>query len=590
MMVFPAALDAVTDEVDKILKTFEKPRGCVVCSKEQTPGDTQGAPDGASLEVHSGEDAGTGSGTTVRPCSRCKVHRYCGEECQRKHWMRGHKRLCTHAQTLVGLARLDFSTFRCQQDWSFAVKPLEPADQERHYTLLHEQSMARMCPSGSLSNLRAFLDRIGDKVLAEDPLSAPICAQMGLNSSLARPDGWKKGEAGSLDEYRTGVRHSGYFRPVKEHFLHKALVELCDMHIADRKKRHHAVGMGPAWGHSVAKSKEGKGEEELQLLLPFILEALFLVIPLWQRELGARGMWWFFEAHDVLLGGFWAAYGAKDDNGNSKSESHWDAGRRSKKKGLKSYPGKDGWSCRSCMAIHAGADSRASFSGATSLTAYLAEGAANACKHDGVVVRVLRATGNRSLKQPIADILKERDTKRAENVFTLWIREDITVCGKFDTPYNPKKPLKEQLFAAMQGDPIQQLLRERLGMGSGMEYGDDRDFMDADAGDGFASSSGPTLPARVCRTSGVLLQSCSACGQREGRAHDGTFSGKQRRMPQDTRRCALCVRTKRPASSAPCCSECGQRGAGFTKSQLKKGNPKCKECTRVQGAPGARKF
>ena len=30
----------------------------------------------------------------LRPCSRCKLVRYCGTECQAQHWKKGHKEFC----------------------------------------------------------------------------------------------------------------------------------------------------------------------------------------------------------------------------------------------------------------------------------------------------------------------------------------------------------------------------------------------------------------------------------------------------------------------------------------------------------------
>ena len=31
---------------------------------------------------------------TLRPCSRCKLVRYCGTECQAQHWKASHKKFC----------------------------------------------------------------------------------------------------------------------------------------------------------------------------------------------------------------------------------------------------------------------------------------------------------------------------------------------------------------------------------------------------------------------------------------------------------------------------------------------------------------
>ena len=33
-------------------------------------------------------------GITLRPCSRCKLVRYCGTECQAQHWKSSHKKFC----------------------------------------------------------------------------------------------------------------------------------------------------------------------------------------------------------------------------------------------------------------------------------------------------------------------------------------------------------------------------------------------------------------------------------------------------------------------------------------------------------------
>ena len=33
-------------------------------------------------------------GITLRPCSRCKLVRYCGTECQAQHWKASHKKFC----------------------------------------------------------------------------------------------------------------------------------------------------------------------------------------------------------------------------------------------------------------------------------------------------------------------------------------------------------------------------------------------------------------------------------------------------------------------------------------------------------------
>jgi len=106
--VFPARLQELTDEVDKIIAVLSEPNKCVVCKKEAGP---------VSKRQHQ-------TNTVVQSCGRCKVLRYCGKECQSNHWKLIHKKLCSHANSLRSLAQLDFSKFEGFKDWSFAPPSL----------------------------------------------------------------------------------------------------------------------------------------------------------------------------------------------------------------------------------------------------------------------------------------------------------------------------------------------------------------------------------------------------------------------------------------------------------------------------------
>ena len=62
---------------------------------------------------------------------------------------------------------------------------------------------------------------------------------------------------------------------------------------------------------------------------------------------------------------------------------------------------------------------------------------------DTAVIRVLRVTANRSYHDCVRRIAKESAPK---NLFTLWIRENVVVCGTFDKPFDPERDTLEQLL------------------------------------------------------------------------------------------------------------------------------------------------
>eukprot|EP00933_Yihiella_yeosuensis_P084141 TRINITY_DN98538_c0_g1_i1.p1 TRINITY_DN98538_c0_g1~~TRINITY_DN98538_c0_g1_i1.p1 ORF type:complete len:460 (+),score=79.02 TRINITY_DN98538_c0_g1_i1:99-1382(+) len=426
-MVFPAKMDVLTGEVGKVLSILQAPKRCVVCRKD------------CSMQ---------GVDCKIQTCSGCKIHRYCSTTCQKQHWVAGHKQLCKHASTLLSLSRLDFSKFDCFQDWKFANKKLCQEEQDRKHDLINESMISSINPSCSLANLRVFLDAIQDKVLATDPLSKEICERMGLGNNLFLDNN---------GEVKTKVLESGFYKPVKEHFLFKGLSDLCDKHMQDKKFKQSAVDMQKM-------SDEFKTDVMDQMLEGCLLEALFLAMPVWQKELEAKGLWWFFDAHDVFVfGGFDAAFGRKD--GKSKGKKDEDL-----------WVSKDGWDCKvtdrdSGLARNDRVDIRAFYSEHMGVTATLAEEAAKSYLGGGVVLRILRATGNQSYHQTVSKVHDDHATgKCLHNVFTLWIRENVTMCGYFDQPFSASEPLKPQLLAA-KGNPVDLMLRNMGMRGQGRGQG-----------------------------------------------------------------------------------------------------------------------
>lgn len=57
---------------------------CVVCFAER------GQPSAAAAGAGGGQQT-----TSLKTCSLCKGPRYCGEECQKAHWVAGHKQECS---------------------------------------------------------------------------------------------------------------------------------------------------------------------------------------------------------------------------------------------------------------------------------------------------------------------------------------------------------------------------------------------------------------------------------------------------------------------------------------------------------------
>lgn len=82
-MLFPSTLNVLLAESDALTtSTSTHSTLCSICNQKAT-----------------------------KTCHNCKILRYCGKRCQRKHWKAGHKKLCTHVSTLLKICHHDFSQF-----------------------------------------------------------------------------------------------------------------------------------------------------------------------------------------------------------------------------------------------------------------------------------------------------------------------------------------------------------------------------------------------------------------------------------------------------------------------------------------------
>jgi len=236
-----------------------------------------------------------------------------------------------------------------------------------------------------MANLRRLLEAVREKVLDDNLLVFKPCAEM-------------------LDfmGMKLGVK-------VKNLFLLKSLMEFCDATGKDPKKRTHVV--------------ELKGGIAVHAREDLLLNTLFLALPKWQHAHSIKHIAFFFEAHDLF--GFNAAYGNRSETNLWRSMSEEGATKR-------------------FVVNHKISGVIAVWSESMEVVADLANECAQ-LRPDTLVLRVLRATGNANNHEEIREVVSQ---KSPDNVFTLWIREDVPTCGKFTRPLNPSDSLLTQLLDA----------------------------------------------------------------------------------------------------------------------------------------------
>lgn len=357
VMVFPSSLDSLTKEVDIV--AAHSSNTCDLCGK------------GGSSQ-----------------CGRCKGPRYCSKECQLAHWSQGHKKLCKHWPLLQKLVAVDFTSFKGSYDWTFVLKPpLSPEQRQASADRCKQEFLGKVCPGQSLGPLRTLLDRISEKVLLTDPISAPIVRA------------------------QTGPSANNYLElkeTMKTHFLFKSLMEFCDLQSKSPDTRTHVVDL--------RRNEDVRSD----MIADLLLSSIPLALPKWQREEKLRDILFFFEVHAPWpVNAVYKNDGWEIDRGDTDSEEE---------------------DANLVGVADDGAGVRAYWSDETQEIAEAAQIAATA-NPSFVCLRVLRVTGVSRF-----DSIKKIATENvASNVFTLWIREDIDMFGTFRAP-RPELSLIEQLF------------------------------------------------------------------------------------------------------------------------------------------------
>ncbi len=401
-------------------------------------------------------------------CIRCKHVFYCGKDCQRMCWKKSHKSLCKHAPMLANLSKLDFSRFDDFVDWSFPTTMPPTAEEKKvRAEKAMRESLYKMgvTPTGGMhSRVGAFLSLIEGK----DTASAVkiLCSE---NSSMM-----------------TMLSEGGIPLHVRDTFLFKSLKEfICAIEV-NPDLRHHVVDLK-------AGRSEGFGRRNVdEFTSDLLLSALFAAIPLWQHDESVGGISWSFESH----------YPLSIIKGNDAFKSNvWWTSERSDADSLLIKNRVSGTSV--FMSDH------------MQLVAEVGKVIAEA-NLGQTVIRVIRVTANESWSDCVRSIATQDDLP--SNVYTLWIREHVPFCGRFN-PLNPDMSLVEQLLDR-QDLSFETLMLEQLGIPN-------RNIIWKDSSDSETEGQDDT--------DGL---SCFSCGEIKSAE---SFSNTQRRRYGNEARCRECV-------------------------------------------------
>ena len=241
VMVFPAKLQVLTEQVDKIIDYNANRQVCFCC--------------GVKSE-------------NLKRCSKCQEAYYCSKDCQIVHWKKTHKKLCQHMETLSQLAKFDFSHFTGCIDWSF----VRPDTQSSH---LHNETLydlaQRSCGVEQLSKsqrLLTVLNRCKDLVLQSDSVSSRILSFISI---------W------DIEKERDEFIH-----PLSQNSLFSSFLSLASNFSGDGNNKKYFV---------VDLKSSSVIEDTFN---DVFLSVMFLSLPQWQEQAGILGINWCFEYHWVL--------------------------------------------------------------------------------------------------------------------------------------------------------------------------------------------------------------------------------------------------------------------------------------------------
>ena len=279
---------------------------------------------------------------------------------------------------LSNLAGLNFSQFNGYTDWSFpTIVPQTVEEKKReHQKPTVNPFVWGLVDRSMLSRFSQMMSAIEGKELVSDKMTKDFFAHLlfGKDSLPAT---------------------------ASETFLFTSLKEFLTELTQDPNLRQYVVSLQ-------TNNRSGLGASSAEeFTSDIILSALLYAMPMWQHEACIGGISWAFESHHPLNS---RAYDAEEGN-------VW-------------YTVCD--SMDSLMIKNRVSQTCTFLADDMRLVAEIGESIAVANPND-MVIRVLRATANESWSDAIRSIATKDDLP---NMFTLWIREDIASCGRFNPP-NP---------------------------------------------------------------------------------------------------------------------------------------------------------
>eukprot|EP01083_Nonionella_stella_P146291 459961_1 len=305
---------------------------------------------------------------TIKQCSRCKEVYYCSTDCQRYHWKQSHKKLCRHAHILVKLAHIDFTVFVDHYGWDLVLKDI-PSKSEQ--IALGQQTISD------------FIRKVGGQPVRMSQCLETMLDAIGDIQIISDPiSGTISKGFGKRFKKRFEVR-------VKETFIHKALSNFCAFLQNNQDSRNFVVDL----------------KAQNDPMMELIMTTIFISIPIWQHNIGLSRLWWSIESHSYWM------------NGNTASKIYSDK-----------WEVKDDSSGIDVLFVsNRMSGARAIFADNITFVADIGEEMAKS-NRDRFILRILRVTGNKSYRDSIQRIVMK---EQLPNCYTLWIREDVAVCGQF---------------------------------------------------------------------------------------------------------------------------------------------------------------
>lgn len=330
----------------------------------------------------------------LKRCSKCQVAVYCSKECQVLHWKATHKKLCQHTRTLSKMMSLNFAQFEGFVYWDFDLEPMPtPTEQQAR----HRQALFDLIrrhggePLSKQERLAELLSATREKRLEDDPISSRL-------SGLLCTGGFHKMMEEERPELLSGVLSSNVF--------FQGLQSLAEKYASETSQRVHVVD-----GGLVGAGMSGSLGETLN---DISMSVLFFSLPQWQLETRISQILWAVEVHhyfaslELFPTDIWEI--ANQDNDGFLSSSRRNPSDR-------------------CF-----------FHNEIEVVAGVADTMATTFP-ESLVIRVLRAYPSPARLHGYPEIAS-RST--AENMVTLWIRENSAAYGRF-RPLDPSLSLSEQL-------------------------------------------------------------------------------------------------------------------------------------------------